>query len=170
MPLKIRSMVGLIPLFAVETLEPDLLKKLPGFTARMEWYLNHRPDLAKLVSRWQERGMGERQSAFAAARPSHEMPAPPDARRDRVSERPRHPRALKNPRAQPYRIDVGGMMHEVSYWPAESQSRLVRRQFQLARPGLDADEFSASSSRCKNFITTTATISKSNARPVRENS
>ena len=36
-------MVGLIPLFAVEVLEPELLKKLPEFTARMEWYLKHRP-------------------------------------------------------------------------------------------------------------------------------
>jgi hypothetical protein len=59
-PLKVRSMVGLIPLFAVETLEPDLLEKLPGFTARLNWFLNYRPDLAALVSRWQEPGTGER--------------------------------------------------------------------------------------------------------------
>src|SRR5436190_7269552 len=60
MPLKVRSMVGLIPLFAVETLEPELLKQLPDFAGRMQWYLNYRPDLAKLVSRWQEHGTGER--------------------------------------------------------------------------------------------------------------
>jgi len=59
-PMKIRSMVGLIPLFAVEVLSPALLKTLPRFSERMEWYLNHRPDLAKLVSRWQEPGTGER--------------------------------------------------------------------------------------------------------------
>ena len=59
-PLKVRSMVGLIPLFAVETLEPDLLEKVPGFTARLNWFLNYRPDLAALVSRWQEPGTGER--------------------------------------------------------------------------------------------------------------
>src|SRR5262245_64016821 len=53
-------MVGLIPLFAVETLESELLEQLPGFAGRLEWFLNYRPDLAKLVSRWQERGMGER--------------------------------------------------------------------------------------------------------------
>ena len=45
--LRIRSMVGLIPLFAVETLEPELLEKLPGFSKRLEWFLNHRPDLAR---------------------------------------------------------------------------------------------------------------------------
>src|SRR4029077_8525592 len=59
-PLKVRSMEGLIPLFAVETIEPDLLEKLPKFRARLEWFLNHRPDLATLVSRWHEPGRGER--------------------------------------------------------------------------------------------------------------
>jgi hypothetical protein len=53
-------MVGLIPLFAVETLDPDLLDKVPEFTKRLEWYLNYRPDLAALVSRWHEGGSGDR--------------------------------------------------------------------------------------------------------------
>ncbi|MEO8845579.1 MAG: glucosidase [Kofleriaceae bacterium] len=60
LPLRLRSMVGLIPLFAVETLDPQLLEKLPGFRQRLEWYLNYRPDLARLVSRWFEPGRGER--------------------------------------------------------------------------------------------------------------
>jgi hypothetical protein len=60
LPLRLRSMVGLIPLFAVETLDPDLLEQVPEFRQRLEWYLNHRPDLARLVSRWQEPGRGER--------------------------------------------------------------------------------------------------------------
>jgi hypothetical protein len=59
-PMRIRSLVGLIPLFAVETLEPELLRRVPGFYARLKWFLNYRPDLAKLVSRWEEPGMGER--------------------------------------------------------------------------------------------------------------
>jgi hypothetical protein len=58
--LRVRSMVGLIPMFAVETLEPEMLAKLPGFTRRMEWLLNNRPDLAELVSRWTEPGLGDR--------------------------------------------------------------------------------------------------------------
>jgi hypothetical protein len=58
--LRIRSMVGLIPLFAVETLEPELLERLPGFRRRLEWFLMHRPDLASLVSHWQSPGRGER--------------------------------------------------------------------------------------------------------------
>ncbi len=58
--LRVRSMIGLIPLFAVETLEPDLLARLPEFTRHLEWFLNHRPELAALVSRWHEPGLGER--------------------------------------------------------------------------------------------------------------
>ena len=58
--LRIRSMVGLIPLFAVETLEPELLNRLPGFRQRLEWFLSHRPDLAGLVSHWQSPGRGDR--------------------------------------------------------------------------------------------------------------
>jgi hypothetical protein len=59
-PLKVRSMVGLIPLFAVETLEPDLLDKVPEFKRRLEWFLNYRPELAALVSHWNEEGRGKR--------------------------------------------------------------------------------------------------------------
>ena len=58
--LKVRSMVGLIPLFAVETLEPGTLAKLPEFERRLQWVLDNRPDLASLVSRWHEPGLGER--------------------------------------------------------------------------------------------------------------
>ena len=58
--LKVRSMVGLIPLFAVETLEPQMLDKLPAFKRRLEWFLNNRTDLARLVSRWNEPRVGER--------------------------------------------------------------------------------------------------------------
>jgi hypothetical protein len=59
-PLKVRSMVGLIPLFAVETLEPELLDRLPDFKRRLEWFLRYRPDLAALVSHWTEEGRGHR--------------------------------------------------------------------------------------------------------------
>jgi len=59
-PLKVRSMVGLIPLFAVETLEPELLDRLPEFKRRLEWFLNYRPDLAALVSHWNVPGKGQR--------------------------------------------------------------------------------------------------------------
>ena len=59
-PLRVRSMVGLLPLFAVEVLEPAELDAAPEFKARVEWLLGHRPDLAALVSRWALPGQGQR--------------------------------------------------------------------------------------------------------------
>ncbi len=58
--MKIRSMVGLIPLFAVEVLDEELFDSMPQFTERLRWFLKHRPDLANLISRWEEKGKGER--------------------------------------------------------------------------------------------------------------
>jgi hypothetical protein len=58
--LKVRSLVGLIPLFAVEAIEPELLARLPAFARRLDWFLKYRPDLAGLVSRWREPGRGDR--------------------------------------------------------------------------------------------------------------
>jgi hypothetical protein len=49
-PLRVRSMVGLIPLFACEIIEHDVTSKLPGFTKRMNWFLQNRPELAKYTS------------------------------------------------------------------------------------------------------------------------
>ncbi len=59
-PLRIFSLVGLIPLFAVEVLEPESLIRSPEFEARLRWVLAHRPDLAALVSHWQIEGKGAR--------------------------------------------------------------------------------------------------------------
>jgi hypothetical protein len=50
LPLRIRSMVGIIPLFAVEVLEQDVIDQLPGFKKRLEWFIKHRPDLARHVT------------------------------------------------------------------------------------------------------------------------
>ncbi|WP_210517046.1 MGH1-like glycoside hydrolase domain-containing protein [Hymenobacter terricola] len=58
--LKVRSLVGLIPLFAVEVIDEDTLAGAPLFLARMNWFLDNRPVLASLVSRWQEPGKGAR--------------------------------------------------------------------------------------------------------------
>jgi hypothetical protein len=53
-PLRVRSLVGLIPLFAVEVLDSSALAQLPRFNARTRWFLEHRPQLARLVSRWHD--------------------------------------------------------------------------------------------------------------------
>lgn len=57
---KIKSLVGLIPLFAVEVIAKHTLDTNPEFANRMNWFLKHRPDLAKLVSRWYEEGKDEK--------------------------------------------------------------------------------------------------------------
>lgn len=59
-PLKLRSIVGLIPMFAVEVVEHDTLEKLPGFRTRMEWILKNKPELANLVSHWEVEGKGRK--------------------------------------------------------------------------------------------------------------
>jgi Glycosyl hydrolase family 63 C-terminal domain len=122
--LKLRSMVGLIPLFAVTTIEPALLEKLPEFKRRLEWFLEHRPDLAKLVSHWQEAGMGQRR--LLAILRGHRM--------KRVLYRmldeneflsPYGVRALSRIYAnQPYALNVDSATYTVAYRPAESDSGL----------------------------------------------
>ncbi|MDJ0364663.1 glucosidase [Hymenobacter sp. H14-R3] len=54
--LRVRTMVGLIPMFAVEVLDENVLAGAPKFVARMNWLLANRPQLAALVSHWQEPG------------------------------------------------------------------------------------------------------------------
>jgi Glycosyl hydrolase family 63 C-terminal domain len=58
--LKIRSMVGLAPLFAVEVIDDQVMQALPEFAKRLNYLLEKRPDLAALVSRWHEKGAGQK--------------------------------------------------------------------------------------------------------------
>ncbi|AIZ64160.1 glucosidase [Hymenobacter sp. DG25B] len=58
--LKVRSIVGLIPLFAIEVIDQELLDALPEFTGRARWLIENRPHLAQLVSRWEEPGKAAR--------------------------------------------------------------------------------------------------------------
>ncbi|HEU5124078.1 MAG TPA: glucosidase [Verrucomicrobiae bacterium] len=122
--LKVRSMVGLIPLFAVETLEPKLLKQLPEFSARMQWFLENRPDLAKLVSRWQEHGDCARH--LLSLLRGHRMKCLLRRMLDETEFLSDHGvRALsKVYERNPYRIEIKGVTHEVPYWPAESLNGL----------------------------------------------
>jgi len=120
--LKVRSLVGLMPLLAVETIEPDLLDRLPNFKRRMDWFLKHRPDLASLVSRWQESGMRERH-LMALVR-GHRMKC--------LLKRMLDPKEFLSEYgiravsryhlAHPYRLDVNCAMYEVHYEPGESET------------------------------------------------
>jgi hypothetical protein len=59
-PMKTRSMVGLIPLYAVDTLEPELLKRLPNFKRRLDWFIANRPGYTQNQACMFTPGMGER--------------------------------------------------------------------------------------------------------------
>jgi Glycosyl hydrolase family 63 C-terminal domain len=123
-PLKVRSMVGLIPLFAVETLEPDLLAELPEFKKRLDWFLNYRPDLAGLVSRWQEPGLGERR--LLSLLRGHRMKMLLKRILDESEFLSEYGvRALsKHHEQHPYVFDCLGQWLSVKYKPAESDSGL----------------------------------------------
>jgi hypothetical protein len=123
-PLKVRSMVGLIPLFAVEVIDQDLLDRLPGFAGRLKWYLNYRPELASLVSHWDVPGKGERR--LLSLLRGHRMKALLARMLDSnefLSDF--GVRALsKYHEANPYVFDVMGSRLSVRYQPAESDSGL----------------------------------------------
>jgi hypothetical protein len=57
--LKVRSIVGIMPILAVEVLTPELIDQLPDFRRRLEWVLRNKPAMASLISRWYELGRGE---------------------------------------------------------------------------------------------------------------
>ncbi len=122
--LKVRSMVGLIPLLAVETLEPETLERLPEFNRRLRWYLSHRPELAALVSRWDEPGRGER-SLLSLLR-GHRMKM---LLRRMLDESEFLSdcgvRSMSKQQAEhPYVFDCEGAEYTVGYDPAESRTGL----------------------------------------------
>ena len=122
--LKIRSMVGLIPLFAVEVLEHSCLRDLPDFARRLEWFLDHRPDLAALVSRWDDPGQGERH--LLSLLRGHRMKRLLTRLLDETEFLSAHGvRALSRyHRDHPYTLASNGTTYTIDYEPGESRSRL----------------------------------------------
>ncbi|CAA9239632.1 MAG: GH63 [uncultured Chthoniobacterales bacterium] len=120
--MRVRSLVGLMPLLAVETIEPELLEAVPGFKSRLEWYLENRPDLAALISRWHAPGSGERR--LIALTRGHRM--------KRLLRRMLDPEEFLSPygvrsmskyhEQHPFVLQGSGEQREVRYEPAESQS------------------------------------------------
>ncbi|MEP7262949.1 MAG: glucosidase, partial [Bacteroidota bacterium] len=122
--LKVRSMVGLIPLFAVEILDDELMSAVPEFAKRLNWILENRPDLASLVSRWQEKKTGERHllSLLRGYRMKKILSRMLDEK-EFLSEY--GIRALsKFHDEHPYEYYIEGNTFSVKYTPAESDSAL----------------------------------------------
>jgi hypothetical protein len=122
--LKVRSLVGLIPLLAVETIEPELLAATPAFARRLGWFLRNRPDLASLVSSWEEPGVGHRR-LLALVR-GHRMKRLLKRMLDETEFLSPHGiRSLSRAHAgAPYVLRFEGMTHSVEYEPAESRTGL----------------------------------------------
>lgn len=127
-PLGARSIVGVIPLFAVEVLEEDAIDRLPGFRKRMEWFLRNRPDLATQIT-YCERSCEE------SDKHRHRLLAIPSRERLRSVLRyvldeseflsPFGVRAMSAAyRDRPYVFWAGGEEHRLHYSPGESTSGL----------------------------------------------
>ena len=96
-PLKVRSMVGLIPLLAVETLEPELMSSLPEFNRRTHWFIENRPRLASTMSSIDEPGVGQRYLTSLLSRDKLESILRYLLDEGGVSFPLRHPIALQGP-------------------------------------------------------------------------
>jgi hypothetical protein len=124
LPMKVRSMVGLIPLFAIQTLEPDVLEKLKGFNGRLSWFVENRPDLRENVACMQTKGAKERRLLSIVDKEKLKS-----VLRKMLDENeflsPYGIRAIsRHHKDNPYRFNVNGTEYRVDYEPAESTSGL----------------------------------------------
>ncbi len=123
-PMRLRSFVGLIPLFAVEVVEEELLASAPHFVKRMDWFLDHRPELAELVSRPRTPG-AEKRRLFAIARAFRMKQVLARMLDETEFLSPYGLRALSRVYLDhPYVFESEGFRAEVKYTPAESDSNL----------------------------------------------
>jgi hypothetical protein len=122
--LRVRSMVGMIPLLAVQPIEAEVLDRLPGFRARLEWFLANRPDLvgdAAAITR-----TGEMDRRLFAVVSEGRLRAILRRMLDETEFlSPYGLRSVSRWHAgHPYRLELGGQAYEVGYEPAESRSGL----------------------------------------------
>jgi hypothetical protein len=123
-PLRVRSLVGLIPLYAVRTLEPELLDRMPGFKRRLEWFIRNRPDLTENMACMKTPGMKERRLFAIPDRRQLERIVGVMLDEDEFLS-PCGIRSISQyHRGHPYELDLGGQHHEVHYDPGEGTTRL----------------------------------------------
>ncbi|GJE94908.1 hypothetical protein PsYK624_110840 [Phanerochaete sordida] len=123
MQLPVRSLVGLIPLYATLVLEPSVINRLPGFKKRMEWFIENRPEIAgRNMSDMKVPGRGERRLLALASKDRLERIL--KVMLDETEFLSEHGiRSLsKYHKDHPWGMDVHGQRHEVNYWPGDSQS------------------------------------------------
>jgi hypothetical protein len=122
MPLRVRSLVGLIPLFAVEVLDPDLVQQVPEFVRQVEQELADRPDYAVLISRWHIAGKGD--SRLLSLLRGHRLKRLLKRMLDPAEFLSDHGvRSLsKFHEREPYRFRVPGGELTVKYTPGESDT------------------------------------------------
>jgi hypothetical protein len=122
--LKIRSMVGLIPLFAVETLEPEIVDRLPGFKRRMQWFIENHADVREHIDMMEHSARGTRRLLSLVNRKQLKRVL---ARMLDESEflSPYGIRALSRyHKDHPYELPLDGHVNRVEYEPAESVTAL----------------------------------------------
>jgi hypothetical protein len=123
-PLRLRSMVGLIPLFAVGVVEKEAIEALPNLRTMLHFYRERRPELFKLVSRWNERGVGGR-LLFAIARVFRMSQLLRRMLDESEFLSPYGVRALSRCYLdRPYVFDYNGVDYRVKYEPGESDGAL----------------------------------------------
>jgi hypothetical protein len=122
--MKTRSMVGLIPLYAVDTLEPELLKRLPNFKRRMDWFIANRPGYTQNQACMFTPGRGERRlmSIMDADKLRRVLRYMLD---ENEFLSPYGIRAVsKYHKEHPYVLRFGGAEHRLDYEPGESSTGL----------------------------------------------
>jgi hypothetical protein len=122
--LKVRSMVGLIPLFAVETIEPEMLNVLPNFKQRLEWFINNRPDLRQNVACMERKGMGARRLMAIASQDKLRLILQKMLDETEFFSEYGIRAVSKFHQNHPYTFNVNSSQFRVDYEPAESKSGL----------------------------------------------
>ncbi|MBI2457212.1 MAG: glucosidase [candidate division NC10 bacterium] len=121
---RVRSMVGLIPLFAVETLEPEIVERLPGFKRRMQWFIDNRPEFREHMVAQETSGRETRRLLSIVTR--DELPRVLRFMLDETEFlSPFGIRALSKFHGEhPYVLSANGVEHRVDYDPGESSTGL----------------------------------------------
>jgi hypothetical protein len=124
LPLRVRSMVGLAPLFAVQVLEPENISALPQFQRRMKWFLTNRPDLrGQFVRQKGPDGRSRRLLSLVSGDRLRRVLRYMLDESEFLS--PQGIRALSRyHQDHPYVLRIGGSEHRVAYEPAESTTGL----------------------------------------------